>query len=83
VAPSHVVVVASRHGGIVAPLWYCVHRVVLSGCGCCMAMSSCRCRLWSVIIGRGRGWLSLGRGDMAVAIVCLVVKGVAERGSRT
>jgi hypothetical protein len=61
-------------GGVVAPLWYRVRCVVLPGHGCCMAVSSHHYRLCSVIIGRGRSRLSLGRGDVAVAaVVCLVV----------
>jgi hypothetical protein len=70
--PIPICLVVSRRGGVVV-LWYRVRRVVLSGRGCCVAMSSRRCRLWSVIIGGSCGRLSLGRGDVAVAVVCLVV----------
>jgi hypothetical protein len=56
------------------PLWYHVRHVVLSGHGCCMAVSLHHCRLYSVIIGHGRSQLLLGRGDVAMAaVVCLVV----------
>ena len=62
---SYTFVVLWLSRGCVVALW---SFMVVHGCGC--GRSS---QLWSGIIGRC-GWLLLGRGDMAVAIVvCLVV----------